>query len=353
MNSVAMIQPIVFSTDGEAFSSRLDAWNAAFGSLNEITAAFGEKVGNVRCEYWLLGGGMVLSHTSVVPARFVRDRARSRKNQIDHWVLRVLRRGRGQLRHSSFEATTLPGELVLFSMHETWTVEWGYAEWVSLCFPRDLDLRLSAGLAALGPGLLRGPGAGLLADLMLALPARLAATSAEQLPTLAGAVNGSVSACLFARGSSLGVLPARDAATESARERVRRVILHNIGSAQLKPRDVARAAGLSRSSLYRLFESDGGIARYIRQFRLALAHDALCDRAKGSRTISAIAEAHGFPEPSDFSRAFRAVYGMSPREARGTTGRPAGIPLLSAHQRRSATAQDLAARLYLPAVDAS
>ena len=132
---------------------------------------------------------MVLSSTRVVPSRFVRDRTRTIKNQIDHWVLRVLRRGRGRLRHPSFDVTTSPGELVMFSMHETWSVDWEDAEWVSLCFPRDLDLRLSTGLAALGPGLLRGPGPGLLADFMLALPARLATATPEEIPALAGAIH--------------------------------------------------------------------------------------------------------------------------------------------------------------------
>ena len=180
MNGALRPDPIVFSTDGLPIADRLDAWNAAFGSLNAISASFGEAGENVRCDYWLLGQGVVLSSTRVVPSRFVRDPARSRKNQIDHWVLRVLRRGRGHLRHADFEVTTSPGELVLFSMHETWTVDWEDSEWVSLCFPRDLDLRLSTGLAALGPGLLRGPGPGLLADFMLALPSRLSQAAAEE-----------------------------------------------------------------------------------------------------------------------------------------------------------------------------
>ena len=132
MNGFIGAGPIVFSTDGLPLADQLDAWNAAFGSLNAISASIDQAGANVRCEYWLLGQGVVLSSTRVAPSRFVRDHARSRKNQIDHWVLRVLRPGRGHLRHANFEATTSPGELVVFSMHETWTVDWEGAEWVSL-----------------------------------------------------------------------------------------------------------------------------------------------------------------------------------------------------------------------------
>jgi len=346
MNGSIGADPIVFSTDGLPLADQLDAWNAAFGSLNDISASIGQTGANVRCEYWLLGQGVVLSSTRVAPSRFVRDHARTRKNQIDHWVLRVLRRGRGHLRHANFEATTSPGELVVFSMHETWTVDWEGAEWVSLCFPRDLDLRLSTGLAALDPGLLHGPGPGLLADFMLALPARLAKATAEEIPVLAGAMHGTISACLLTGASQPAGLSPGDAAAGLARERVRRAILREIGSGQLKPAILAREAGLSRSSLYRLFENDGGVARYIQQVRLAMAHDALRDPVMAGRTIGVIAKAHGFPEPTDFSRAFRAAYGLSPREAR--SGLSPSAPLALEHQpRRGGTVKDLAAQLYL------
>ncbi len=347
MNGAGGPDPIIFSTDGLPVADRLEAWNAAFGSLNSISASFGEIAENVRCENWLLGQGMVLSSTRVVRSSFVRDHVRSRRNQIDHWVLRVLRRGRGHLRHANFEVTTSPGDLVVFSMHETWSVDWEDAEWVSLCFPRDLDLRLSTGLAALGPGLLRGPGPGLLADFMLALPARLSQAAAEDIPVLAEAVHGTISACLLTGATPQpGLLPG-DAAAGLTRERVRRAILREISSEELKPAILARKTGLSRSSLYRLFENDGGVARYIKDVRLAMAHDALRDPVMAGRTISVIAKAHGFSEPTDFSRAFRSAYGLSPREAR--TGLSPRTPLtLGNRPHRGRAAKDLAARLYLP-----
>ena len=156
-----------------------------------------------------------------------------------------------------------------------------------------------------------------------------------------------MSACLLTGASSPVSLSPGEAAAGLARERVRRAILRDIGSGQLKPATLAREAGLSRSSLYRLFENDGGVARYIQRVRLALVHDALRDPVLAGRTISVIAKAHGFPEPTDFSRAFRAVYGLSPREAR--TGLSPSPPRPWACQpRRDGTARDLAARLYLP-----
>lgn len=308
--------PVVFDTDRAPAADRLDAWNAAFGSLNAITIAgkAGEQPSS-RSENWPLGSGLIVSHTRVTPARFCRDAARARRDSFDHFILRVLRRGQGRLRHASFGATTQPGELVLFSMHETWNVEWDDAEWVSLCIPRDLDLLLTAGLAALPSGLLKGSGAGLIADIVLALPARAAAARADELPVLARAVHAAIGACLLS-GTSLPTIPAADAAISPVKERVRRAILRSIGSPRLTPERLAIAAGVSRSSLYRLFEAEGGVARYVQHVRLSLAHAALRDPLQSDKSISAIAEAHGFPAPPDFSRAFKAAYGTTPSAVR-------------------------------------
>lgn len=341
---------IVFTTDGEAPARRLEAWNAAFGSLNAISP-LSDRLGTpgTRTENWLIGGGLVLSQTRVSAARFLRDRQRARGDSLDHLILRVMRRGEGRLRHVGFDAVTRPGDLVLFSMHETWSVEWDGADWVTLCIPRDLDLRLSAGLSSLRPGLLRGAGAGLLADLMLALPNRVAAAGPEELPTLGGAVHAAIGACLLA-GTGLGdavVDPLADAGASLARERVRRAILRNIGSSRLTPAQIAAAAGLSRSALYRLYEAEGGVARYVQHVRLSLAHAALRDPQMAEQSISAIAEAHGFPAPSDFSRAFRAAFGVAPSDVRAmglAAPAPPALPLAGRPPARSR--RDFAALIY-------
>jgi AraC-like DNA-binding protein len=251
------------------------------------------------------------------------------------------------MQHAGFANTALPGDLILFSMDETWLVDWEDVEWISLCIPRDIDSRLSAGLSALPPGHLRGAGASLLADLLIALPARAAAAGADELPSLAGAVQCAVVACLLAGGDGSGHRLTTVAAT-LARERVRRVILRNIGSAQLNPSKISVAAGISRSALYRIFEGDGGVARYIRQVRLSLANVALRDPNLAHQSIKSIAEAHGFPEPSDFSRAFRAAYGVAPRDVRGIE--PSGPAFLPPDQwpqpRRSRPGYDLATLVY-------
>ena len=78
---------------------------------------------------------------------------------------------------------------------------------------------------------------------------------------------------------------------------------------------LCRAVGMSRSSLYRLLEAEGGVTRYIQRQRLLEARANLAD-PKNRRSISAISEELCFADPSGFGRAFRAMFGHSASEVR-------------------------------------
>lgn len=306
------IEPVLFSTDGLPPADRLEAWNAAFGSLNEIRALpEQDNAPGVRSENWRLGG-MILAVNRVPPSVFIRTSAHVRRDGCDHWVVRVLRRGTNRLSVGGFCGAVEAGRPVLFSMHETWASRWTEAEWVSLCLPRDLDAPLSAGLSRLRQGPIEGPLGDLLGDMLLALPARLRAATPGQIPALAEVTRTIVGSCLLN-----GDLPAaQPGSSVPQKERVRRAIRDHIGSARLTPDRLASLAGMSRSSLYRLFEQEGGVARYVQSVRLSYARAALSDPARARLSIAQIAEAHGFPDASVFTRAFRQAYGLTPRDAR-------------------------------------
>ncbi|MHC2089024.1 helix-turn-helix transcriptional regulator [Methylobacterium sp. CM6244] len=72
--------------------------------------------------------------------------------------------------------------------------------------------------------------------------------------------------------------------------------------------------GLSRATLYRLFEHEGGVASYIRERRLLRAMKLL-GAAGGRPRISSVAYATGFSDEKTFSRAFRRRFGFLPSEA--------------------------------------
>lgn len=95
---------------------------------------------------------------------------------------------------------------------------------------------------------------------------------------------------------------------------IRRYIEQNIAMPDLGPEHLCKVFGLSRASLYRLFEPIGGVTDHIRTRRLRAAFDMLAN--DGKRTVGEIAYACGFADISAFSRTFRHQFGMSPSEVR-------------------------------------
>jgi len=103
--------------------------------------------------------------------------------------------------------------------------------------------------------------------------------------------------------------------------RFRQFIEAKLPDPDLGPESICRQLGVSRTTLFRVFESLGGVRRYILQRRLARAHRLIADPGQGQRRIGTIAFQCGFNSVSVFSRAFHQAFGLSPTELRGAADR--------------------------------
>ena len=97
--------------------------------------------------------------------------------------------------------------------------------------------------------------------------------------------------------------------------RARAYVEHNLLEPSLNPARISEALGVSRSTLYRLFEPLGGVTAYIWERRLHLARAALLD-PKRARRISEIAFQCGFSSEAHFSRSFRKAFNLRPSDLR-------------------------------------
>ena len=97
-------------------------------------------------------------------------------------------------------------------------------------------------------------------------------------------------------------------------DRARRYVRANLHECGLSPESVIESLRLPRSTLYRLFEHEGGLGAYIRHLRLRAAADDLVRFPK--MPIKDIGYSVGFKSASDFTRAFRRVYEITPQEMR-------------------------------------
>jgi AraC-like DNA-binding protein len=88
----------------------------------------------------------------------------------------------------------------------------------------------------------------------------------------------------------------------------------NLGNPQLTPDEIADAAHLSRASLYRLLAAEGGIRAELLKRRLDAAVRLMLADEKDEHALKEIVKRCGFGGTSQFSRAFRARFGVPPRQ---------------------------------------
>jgi AraC-like DNA-binding protein len=88
-----------------------------------------------------------------------------------------------------------------------------------------------------------------------------------------------------------------------------------LGDADVSPGDVAQELGMSRATLYRLFAPLGGVSAQMKQRRLMHAW-SLLSSTSGFPTVAEVACQVGFRSATHFSREFRRLFGIGPRDVR-------------------------------------
>lgn len=152
-----------------------------------------------------------------------------------------------------------------------------------------------------------------LTDYLILLHRALPQLRVKDAPHIAAATTSLLAACLSPSRDQ--VVEAQHAIDAVNMERASKIITKKLADRSLTSHVLCRELGVSRSSLYRIFEPVGGVSNYIRRRRLLKTRDILAD-SSDRRAISSIAEEWGFMDPSIFSRMFRKEFGITPKEAR-------------------------------------
>lgn len=101
------------------------------------------------------------------------------------------------------------------------------------------------------------------------------------------------------------------------KDRVRHFVLSQLGNPNLDITLVANELGISTRYVFHLFsDEDMHLMQWIWTQRLERCRQELVRQTTGGRSISSIAFAWGFNDPAHFSRSFRKLFGVSPREMR-------------------------------------
>lgn len=97
---------------------------------------------------------------------------------------------------------------------------------------------------------------------------------------------------------------------------IKRRIANNLETDALTVEELCHHFRISRATLYRLFEADGGLAHYVREQRLHLAFRRLISPAAQDDRLIDLAVGMRFSSDSTFIRAFRRRFGLTPGELR-------------------------------------
>ncbi|MBD0672106.1 helix-turn-helix domain-containing protein [Streptomyces sp. CBMA156] len=274
-------------------------------------------------------GSVTMLWSSFQSARFRRDeRMVRRSDRPPMYYLTLLTSGTQVLRRGRDQRDRLrPGDLVLMdntTPHDVRIFGTGpgdaRAEGVGLDIPQSLlpvpghlvDDLLGRRLSAE-----EGPGA-LLAEFMRGL-GRQADTLRPAAANRLGSVTVDMVAAWLAQELDAETVLPQDTRRRLLMENVRAFIRRNLHDPGLSPSTVAAAHHISVSYLHRLFaqEKQGEtVAAVIRAQRLKKAHRELADPVLRAVPVHVLAARCGIPRPTEFSRAFKSAYGISPREHR-------------------------------------
>lgn len=261
-------------------------------------------------------GGLLLSETAGSAVRFRRDGATIARSAIEHYLVQVYLEGGYAGTVGGREVEMRAGDVCVLDLTRPLATRASDFRNITIVVPRD-------GLAPLvkAPDALHGtvvsgasPLGSLLGDHLRTLYDQLPGMTEREAQAVAGGTAGLVAACLGctrdAREPPVADLHAAMLA------RIRRFIDERLDSPDLDADAICRSFGLSRSSLYRLFEPLGGVAAHIRGRRLARALTDLVTPQPGRARVIDVALHWGFGSEASFGRAFRAAYGLTPAEAR-------------------------------------
>ncbi|MFQ0815889.1 AraC family transcriptional regulator [Brucella anthropi] len=155
---------------------------------------------------------------------------------------------------------------------------------------------------------------GLFTDMLQLLPDRFDGMTQEARITVGRQL---VDLLVLAIKADDRVLTSGNSTVRSAHlARIEAYIRTNLQDFRLDPDRIARACGISTRYLHELFKDTGQTVRHwIREQRLAACREALED-PDNIQTAAEIAYSWGFNDQAQFSRAFKAQFGLPPGEFR-------------------------------------
>ncbi|CAA0109019.1 Transcriptional activator NphR [Starkeya nomas] len=314
MTAASRVRHVVMDTRGLGQKEAVAAWQESIGVLYDVRQRSKGDPFSFSADAFHLGE-IVLTGYRCVAHSFDRTRARIGRDGLDHITLQLCLRGGHGRRDGGSADQANPGDFFIADLAQAQaTATTAEFDSLNLTIPRRLlapllkapdeqNLRRIRGDAPLA-ALLRNHLGGLYAGAGRMSPEEAEAIVQPTIELAAAALNASV-----AEENAAAVQLALTG-------QIGRYIDERLLDPALASEEIAAAFGISTRKLYYLFEAHGGVASYVTRGRLQRARKMLADPAQQGRSIADIAELHGFAYRTNFVRAFRKLFGITPREVR-------------------------------------
>lgn len=307
-----------FSTDGMAGGRRIEFWNEVvcntFTPLT-VNAPSEEFQGRMR---HLELADIRLAVADSTPALVTHSRAQVSRCQDAYFMLHLQLSGQSFNQQTGREVTLSPGSLTLFDSTRPYSVAFSHPTSILVArIPRSLMREYVTCPEALTllPLSASSPTVELAARFMRDLWRKAAAVSSQ--PAARHLNQGLMNLIAAAYASTGGAKVEGSPHAAVVRIRLLEHIEANLRNPDLTPATIARMGHVSTRYLHLLFKQQGeSVRRYVQRRRLEECARILRDRSRDSKSVTDIACEQGFNSTSQFCRAFREHYGVTPTDYR-------------------------------------
>jgi AraC-like DNA-binding protein len=306
------------TTAGQAQGDRSRHWHQAIAEAYfPLDLAFADPErfsGDLRI--WDLGD-VSLTRLSSEPLEYRRLLHHFKVERDEHYLVTVPLEAEVFFSQGNKDVRCRPGGLILERSHEPYVFSHDEPAqlWVMKVPASALGgrIRQPDRFCSLQFDVTRGSG-GLFADMLELIPRRMNDMSEELRATVGRQLVDLL--VLALKDDERTLTSGASSVREAHLSRIESFIRSRLSDRDLDPDKIARACRISTRYLHELFrDANQTVGSWIRDQRLEACREALADPAR-KRTVAEIAYVWGFGDQAQFSRAFKAHFGVPPREYR-------------------------------------
>lgn len=312
--SMESTSPLFIRVNGENTQADclFDAWREITSPLFEATAQ--GRTANYSADIAAcMAGDLFVSRVAYDPMVAQRGRGHLTHGDLDYFVLQLFVEGSERLFTGTSHYLLQPQAVCLRDWRYGYTGISERNDIIGFAIPRHL-LNTHGRIDASRPVVfwsLDSAAGKILAGEMTRTWERLKHASEQEAAALASSliklVNGMLTNLLMEESEQLRV-------NRAMQLTIKQYIADHLDDDALGVEVLCHRFGLSRASLYRLFQDEGGLRRYIREQRLTHCFSLLSAANSPEVKVRHIAEYWGFDNASHFHRLFKARFGIPPSE---------------------------------------